>query len=123
MPAATLVFAVILIGMGLVGYFGAADDNKSVTALIPAFVGAALGLCGLVAFSAGLRKHAMHAAAMLGLLGFLAAAGRLASKGGVDLSARGDQMLMGMAVVCLVFVGLCVNSFIQARKRRQAAAK
>jgi hypothetical protein len=27
-----------------------------------------------------------------------------------------------MAVVCLAFVGLCVNSFVQARRRRAAGS-
>jgi hypothetical protein len=123
MPAITLLFAIVLIGMGLFGYFGADAENRSVTALIPAIVGGILGLCGLLAFNPAMRKHAMHAASAIGLVGFLLAGGRVASVAfskGLDLSARGTQMLIGMAVVCLVFVALCVNSFIAARRRRAA---
>jgi hypothetical protein len=31
------------------------------------------------------------------------------------------ELQLAMAVICLVFVGQCVNSFIQARRRRRAA--
>jgi hypothetical protein len=60
---------------------------------------------------------------MIGLLGFLAAAGRLVSsliaKGTIE--GVGGTSLVLMTLLCGVFVGLCVNSFIQARRRRHAA--
>ena len=43
-------------------------------ALIPAFVGAPLVLAGLVGMVERFLKHAMHLAAMIGLLGCLGAA-------------------------------------------------
>ena len=86
-------------------------------------MGGPLILCGLLALKESMLKHAMHAAAMLGVLGFLAAAGRLgmvAAKGGLDLSKLGPQSLLAMTGICAVFVALCVRSFIAARRRRQA---
>jgi hypothetical protein len=101
----TIVFGAVLVLLGLGGYFG--SDTQSMTALIPAFFGVPLALLGLLALKDSLRKHAMHLAAMVGLLGFLGAAGSLINK----LQAL-------MAIVCAVFVGLCVRSFIQARRSR-----
>ena len=72
-----------------------------------------------------LLKHAMHAAAMVGLLGFLAAAYRFTLRLAQREAGWDDTRTLsagGMTILCLVFVGLCVNSFIQARRRRAARA-
>jgi len=118
-------FGAVLCAIGLWGYLGAEPDKQSFTALIPAFFGAALILCGLVALNAGRLKHAMHAAAGIGLLGFLAAAGRGLPSLGKAISDdpsihRAPRLILLMAVVCLAFVATCVWSFISARKRRIA---
>ncbi len=121
MPIVSIVMGALLVGLGAYGY--TASDTKSITAWIPAFVGGPLILCGLIALKESLLKHAMHAAAMLGVIGFLLAAGRLgmlAAKGTLDLTQLGGQSLAGMAALCAIFVALCVKSFIDARKRRQA---
>lgn len=123
MPIVSIVMGALLVGLGVYGYTAAETDTPSVTALIPAFVGGPLILCGLIALKDSLLKHAMHAAAMLGVLGFLAAAGRLgmvAAKGDLDPSKLGTQSLMAMTGLCAVFVALCVRSFIAARRRRLA---
>ncbi len=131
MPAVSVVFGVLLIALGIWGRFGgdlglweplgfAAPATLSPTALIPAGVGAALVVFGLLAFKESLLKHAMHGAAMIGLLGFVAAAARLLMTGNVK--GVGGVSLVLMAVLCAVFVALCVNSFIQSRRRRRAAA-
>ena len=141
MAKVTIVFGIILIGLGLVAYFGstpkslpqgevkqlegdgAVGGKLPITALIPAFFGAPLLVCGLIAMRESLLKHAMHAAAMIGLLGSL---------GGLSNSIRGilkdvpNYRSVGysfvMGVVCTVFVALCIRSFIQARKRREKTA-
>lgn len=121
MSGITIVSGILLVLIGAGGYF--ASESRSVTALIPAFVGLPLLLLGLLAMKDSLRKHAMHFAAMLGVLGFLAAGGRLGmvlAKGGG--STLGIGSLAAMAVVCLVFTGLCVKSFIDVRKARERAA-
>jgi hypothetical protein len=71
------------------------------------------------------RKHAMHAAASVALLGALAASGRaavslarLAHGSDVKTSALGSVLIM--AAVCWLLVALCVKSFIDARRRRAA---
>ena len=120
MPSVTLLCGTLLIGLGAAGYWLQDVGNRSITALIPAAFGVAFLVLGLLASKENLRKHAMHGAAALGLLGVLAGLGRLLPK-----AFRGE-LTMGLATVCIslmvlicaVFVGLCVNSFIQARRRR-----
>jgi Na+-transporting methylmalonyl-CoA/oxaloacetate decarboxylase gamma subunit len=110
----TLICGILLIGVGAAGYLMQEAEGRSATALIPAGLGIVFLLLGLLAYKDNLRKHAMHLAAALGLLGQLL---RKASK---------DQLTMGLATVCIVlmflicsvFVGLCANSFTQARRRR-----
>jgi len=117
---ATLVVGILLIALGLAGYGLQETENRSWTALIPAFLGIAFVVLGVLAYKDNLRKHAMHAAAALGLFGVLAGLGRLLP------TAFSGKLTFGLATVCIslmilicaVFVGLCVNSFIQARRRR-----
>jgi hypothetical protein len=120
MPVVSVGFGVILAALGVFYYF---PEQKSITALIPSFFGAAFVLLGLLGFQDGLRKHVMHLAAMAGLIGFLFPAVRafpsLPKFFGGELehpAAVVEQSLM--AVICLVFTALCVNSFIEARRAR-----
>lgn len=126
MPNITIGFGVVLCAIGLFGYFRSTSDQPSVTALIPCFFGAVLILCGLLAYAEKWRKHAMHAAATVALIGFLAAAGRGIPKLGAAISDdptlhRAPRLVLLMALVCLIFVGICIGSFISARRRRKAA--
>ena len=63
-----------------VGFY-AGTASKSVTALIPAFVGLPIAALGMLARKESVRKHAMHATAALAALGLLAAVGRIATAG------------------------------------------
>ena len=125
MAKPTIIIALLLIGLGVYGYSQAepkeGSEKKSPTSMIPAFFGAPILLCGILALDEKKRKHAMHAAAAVGLLGFLGSASMapkaLAAGGASSLKF---QVQGGMAVICLVFVGLCVRSFITARKEMQA---
>jgi len=121
MPFAAMLSGLLLIGLGAWGYFGAELEHRSGTAWIPAGFGLALLLLGALALKAHLRKHAMHAAAAVGLIGFVGAVVMVLRKFGKDgnLESRGATAQLAMAVLCAVFVGLCVNSFIQARRRRR----
>jgi hypothetical protein len=111
----------LLIGLGAWGFFGAEPEHRSGTAWIPAGFGVALLLLGVLALKEHLRKHAMHAAAAVGLIGLVGAVVMVVRKlaGGGEFT-RGTAAQLAMAVLCAVFVGLCVNSFIQARRRRRS---
>jgi len=130
-PVITIVFGALLALLGLGGWAGTGMAHP--TALIPAGVGVLLGLLGALALKDNLRKHAMHAAAAVGLLGLLGAAymvvrkipqlaaeGRLTHENGTDATFSFVANCV-MAGLCGVFVGLCVKSFVDARIRRRKA--
>ena len=118
MPGTTRLFGLILIVLGVASYL--MTGRTSVTALIPAFFGAVLLICAIVArANEGARKHAMHAAVAVGLIGALAALARglpAAFRGDVTRPAVMSQLAMG--VLLLIYVALGVQSFIAARKAR-----
>ena len=129
MAPVAMVFGILLVGLGCVGYFapemfpGGEAAVRSITALIPAFVGGPLFLLGVLALNENLRKHAMHASAALGLLGFLGAGVQFLRKalGGDFAWGPGTISQAIMAGLCGVFVILCVKSFIDARRARSRA--
>jgi hypothetical protein len=121
MANTTIGFGVILLVLGIGGYFG--SGMVSLTALIPAAFGLLLLICGVIARDPGKRKHAMHFAAMIGLLGFLGSARGLAKIGAVLAGQpveRQNAVIAQavMAILMLIFVALCVRSFIEARRSR-----
>ena len=123
MAKITIGLGLVLIALGLGGYFG--TDREHLTALIPVLFGLPLALLGVVALKESMRKLAMHIAVVIGLLGFagtvrglmklplLLTGGELARPGAVAVQAA-------MAIVCFVFVLLCVWSFIKARRASAA---
>ena len=122
MPSVSIVCGVLLILIGIAGYvYGMMNGNASVTAMIPAFFGIVLAILGAAAGAKeNLRKHLMHAAVMIGLIGFIIPAGRLISRlGDLTLSAAVVSQIL-MALVCLIFVILCIKSFADARRNRAA---
>ena len=128
MPKITILLGVLLILLGLVAYFGLQEPGgpRSMTAMIPAFLGLPLLVLGALASSRPhFRKHAMHAAVVLALLGFLGTAKGLISALGWMMGNPPEhptriavQAITG--VLCVLFVALCVRSFIAARKARDA---
>jgi hypothetical protein len=116
----TIIVGLILIGLGLYGYFG--TGTTSLTALIPAFFGAPILMLGALALKDSMRKHAMHGAVMLGLLCFLGAIGNVVRvlRSGKEIDAIAMTMTVSMGIVSGIFVVLCIRSFIQARKARMA---
>lgn len=124
MAKITLVFAVLLVILGLVSYFGTGSLHP--TALIPTWFGIALGVFGFLAISPSesRRKLFMHINVTIGLVGFLGAAWRAVSSYGrarsegidpdkIALAAQGV-----MAGLLLIYVLMCVKSFIDARRNR-----
>lgn len=120
MPSTSIISGILLILTGIVGYvFSLVDGNTSITALIPAAFGLLLVLLGLIAKSKeNLRMHLMHVAVLIGLAGFLIPAWRLFSRRS-DLSVSLAVLSQAvMAIICLFFVILCVQSFVNARRNR-----
>jgi hypothetical protein len=122
MPFTAIIFGVILIVVGAAGYVhGMMNDKASVTALIPAFFGIVLAGLGAAAnASEGLRKHLMHAAVTVALLGFILTAGRLVSKFSELTMSAAVISQLAMASICLIFVILSIRSFIAARAADKA---
>jgi hypothetical protein len=120
MAKVTLVFAILLVILGLGFYLG--TGSKAPTALIPTWFGVALGVFGMLAISLseGRRKLFMHINVTIGLLGFLGAGGRafyaMTSGRTPDQVALTAQLVM--AGLLLIYVILCVRSFIAARRAR-----
>jgi hypothetical protein len=122
MAIITMLVGDILVALGLITFFmwkelGA--EHQSITALIPAFLGGALNILGGLAMVPKFRMHAMHLAVMLGLIGFLAAAGRLIAKPQSTGTLAGKSVIV-MLIVTGIYVALCIRSFIIARRNRRA---
>jgi hypothetical protein len=121
MPTTTIVTGILLIVLGLVGFVGTGSEHP--TALIPAGFGIALVICGFLAKAPERKKLFMHIAVTLGLLGFL---GTVMGVVKVVRMAAGETIARPeaaesqavMAFISLIFVAICVNSFIKARKAR-----
>jgi uncharacterized membrane protein HdeD (DUF308 family) len=124
MPTITIILGVLLIILGVVSRV--LSDSPSITVLIPAFLGAAFLIAGLVALRDGARKHAMHAAAMLAVLGILGGAAALLQ---LPALLSGGEVARPLAVgarslttvLCTVFLVLAIRSFVRARLLRRAA--
>jgi hypothetical protein len=126
MAKVTIVFAVLLIILGLVSYFGTGSLHP--TALIPAWFGLALGLFGFLAISPSesRRKLFMHVNVTIGLIGLIGAAWRAISSYG-HAHSRGidpDKIALAaqgaMAGLLLIYVLMCVKSFVDVRRNRTA---
>lgn len=127
MAKMTLVFALLMVALGLAGYLGSGHQHP--TALIPFWWGLALGVFGILAISPkeSRRKLFMHVNVTIGLLGFI---------GGLVEGIRGwgkptpgtyiisaETAKLWMAALMLIYVLLCVRSFINARKQPVASSR
>jgi hypothetical protein len=123
MAKLTIMFGIVLFLLGIVGFVS--SPLHSPTALIPSVVGIILGFLGGLASTEDAKKRMlhMHIAVTVGLLGFL---GTAKSIWDYIQMLRGVQFphpiaveeKAAMSIVLLVFVILCVRSFINARRAR-----
>ena len=123
MPQLTLLIGGLLTLLGVGGYllgFQTGGSDASWTALFPAFAGAPILICGLIATSnEAARKNAMHAAVAIALLGAIAATVGLfmrVLKSGVESSWLAKTSVIGMLVLCLWLVIAGARSFMAARR-------
>ena len=124
MAKVTLGFAFALVVLGAVGFV--ATGSTHLTALIPCGFGTVLGIAGALAITNDVKKRMiwMHVAVTAGLLGFLGSFSRAIDE---YIQAHGEPLThpvaveyqAAMATLCLVYVVLCVRSFIAARKTRE----
>lgn len=120
MPKITVGTGLALILIGVVGFM----NTGAKTALIPAVMGLVIGLAGVIALvKEDLRKHAMHVAVLIGLVGFLMTAKALIKlpvllSGGTVQRPAAVIAQSVTAILLGIFVGLCVQSFVNARRQR-----
>jgi hypothetical protein len=117
MPLVTRMVGFLLVLLGVVSYVG--TGAASMTALIPAVVGALFLMLALIARNPGARKHVMHAAVAVALLAVLGGVPRIiAAVNAGDLMRPAVLAQIAMAVILAVYVLLGVKSFIDARRAR-----
>jgi hypothetical protein len=125
MAKLTIAFGILLIVLALVGFVLTGSQHP--TALIPGVLGLAFVLFGVMANTPDAKKRMlwMHISVTVALLGFVSTipadidAIRLSS--GVFFSHPAAIEEKGaMSLLCLIYVILCVRSFINARRARTA---
>ena len=119
MAKVTILFGLLLIVLGVVGYVG--TGRSAPTALIPTYIGIVFTILGFLARRGSQKKRmtVMQIAVTLGLLLFL---GTAKSIWDFIQMERGHAMLRPIAVedkavmsmMMLIYVLLCVRSFIKA---------
>ena len=114
----TILFGLLLVAIGLGGYYFA--DAKQPMALIPAVLGIAMFVCGVVAAQGAMRMLAMHVAALIGMIGFVGPMVTIFND--ITNTANTAEVLAkGLtSALCLMFVLMCVNSFLEVRRARKA---
>lgn len=116
----TIITGILLIALGVGVYI----PTEAKTALIPAYFGLALLLLGLLAGVEKIRMHVMHVAVLVGLIGFIVPAYMVTKtllSGTVERPLAVTEQGI-MAVISLIYVILCIKSFIDARRARKQQA-
>jgi hypothetical protein len=119
MPNTTRLVGIILMVIGIGSYW--LTGRTSITALIPAFFGVVFVGLAYAARNEAMRKHVMHVAVALGLLGALGTLGRAVPAilaGDATRPAVIAQVVTGLVLAYYVFLG--VQSFRAARRARKA---
>jgi uncharacterized membrane protein len=117
MPKISVIFGFLLSILGLYGYYGMGE--MSITALIPLFIGVPVIILGILAFDEKKIKNSMHTASVLILLGLVGSVYRFISKKAISNMDLASLILLLMIVICVIFLILAINSFIEARKAHE----
>lgn len=122
MTKLTLIVGSLLTATGIIAYF--ASGAASWTALIPSIVGVLLLVCGLLAQREPLRKHAIHAAMAIALLGLLGSLMNVVKIGQLfaGTAERPAAIVTSVIlfVVLAVYLAIGIRSFVSARRARSA---
>ena len=121
-----IIFGLLLCGLTVAGLLR--TPVKHPMQFIPMMLGIPVLFCGVVALNPHRRKHAMHAASAVALLGAVAGCARVAYcligfAGGAEVNGDAFKLAIAMSVICAVFVAICVVSFAQTRKRKTLIAR
>jgi hypothetical protein len=120
MAKLTIFYALLLIALGVGGYF--ASGQASVTALIPSFIGVPILICGLIAnANPASRKLTMHIAVFFAIIAI--AGGSRGIPGFIDVltgeEVERPQAAIAQGVLVIlsaIYVTLGIKSFTAARK-------
>lgn len=117
MPVVTQLVGFILMMIGAGSFLA---SGMEITALIPAVFGVALLAAGLLADKdEAKRRHAMHAALLVALVGVLATAPTALGVGAMDDASDMAKIEAALtAVLCLLYLAWGVRSFVTARRAR-----
>jgi hypothetical protein len=123
MAKITVLVGILLILLGVVSYI--LTGHKFPTSLIPVAFGILLVTFGRMAETPVQRRRMlfMHIAVTVGLLGFLATASSLVQvvelfKGKLFPYPAAIEEKAAMSALLLIYVVLCVRSFVVARRSR-----
>ena len=116
-----ITYGLALVALGVFGYFK--SGGVSVTALIPAFLGAPVTVLALHSLNPKFLKIGMHIIVVIALLGFIATAkdtlGLISGK-----EIENQLAAYSKAITCIMsfaFVVFSVVSFIKARRANEIA--
>jgi hypothetical protein len=136
MVVITTIFGLLLILQGGVDFFGKGAQPNLAT--MPFCFGLGLIVCAVIGqLRPKARKHAMHAAILLAVVGCVASIGgfyRLCLSmvadqqvflpaADFDRAWRADQARFFMCLTCLVYVAVSIGLFIRARRAGAAGEK
>jgi hypothetical protein len=112
----------ILIGVGGYGW-GASTGSGSPTALIPSVIGLIIAILGGIATNERLRKHAMHGALLIALLGFLGTVMGIPKAVSLLQGAQIERPAAAIAqtltaILCLILLAFGIKSFVDARRNK-----
>jgi apolipoprotein N-acyltransferase len=116
----TMVFGGLFVVLGGVAF----AISQAPTSLIPAVLGALMALCAQIAKNKeNLSKHLMHAAVLLGLIGFVASVAAVPKfielLSGTDVERPVAVVTRTvMALLSAIYLGFAIKSFVDARRNR-----
>jgi hypothetical protein len=124
MAKLTIAIGILIAAVSVAFYFAITPHETA--ALHPAGIGMLLILCGALANTENPKRRMlwMHIAVTLGLISLLTTGVRaiisLAKGTAMTISPGGFEERVTIALISLIYVILCVRSFIEARRGRTA---